>query len=381
MAQDPGLDAVVLFGGFAQYPYSTSNGTRIEGVTESDTWLYSYGTWTNITSTVGTAPPARFGAGMTYDPQQLDGNLLGPVLFGGTEQYPVSGERNDTWALESGVWVNLTHGVAPPQNTGMGFTYVTGSSAIILVCGSAYDSRISGSIQTNATWMFSNGSWTQLSPPVLPVPSWDVSFADDPSNGDAILVLGSSQDVLAGVYPDWIFSQGNWTVLGTSTTVPPAGSATMIFDAADQEVVLVSPGYVGSSTGKELTWAFKDGNWSKVNSTTAPPASLQPALVYDAADGYVLQVGGEGVDSGLGLNESWEFKSGEWTQLFPSRSPPPTGMGAIAYDANPGYVLYFTGDETWQWLSGDWTELNLTNQPYFENSESPYPRMVYDAGY
>jgi hypothetical protein len=78
-AFDPGRQAVVLFGGGSG------------GIDQNTTWLWDQvlATWTQLST--AQSPPAREGAGMTYDAA-----LHRVILFGGQGN---SGYFNDTWEL------------------------------------------------------------------------------------------------------------------------------------------------------------------------------------------------------------------------------------------------------------------------------------------
>ena len=80
-AFDPGLQGVVLFGGGSG------------GVDQNTTWLWDQvgATWTRLSTPQ--SPPAREGAGMTYDAA-----LHHVILFGGQDN---NGYFNDTWELIS----------------------------------------------------------------------------------------------------------------------------------------------------------------------------------------------------------------------------------------------------------------------------------------
>jgi hypothetical protein len=80
-AFDPGLQGVVLFGGGSA------------GVDQNTTWLWDQvgATWTHLSTPQ--SPPAREGAGMTYDAA-----LHHVILFGGQDN---NGSFNDTWELIS----------------------------------------------------------------------------------------------------------------------------------------------------------------------------------------------------------------------------------------------------------------------------------------
>jgi PKD repeat protein len=79
---DSELSKIVLFGGYFAYE-------------ENDTWTFSKGVWTNVTASVGPAPPARELAAMSPD-----SSAFPPVLFGGTTTGFANGNLNDTWVLE-----------------------------------------------------------------------------------------------------------------------------------------------------------------------------------------------------------------------------------------------------------------------------------------
>ncbi len=91
----PTENALLLFGG-----YNYSSVTETESYF-NDTWLFENGAWTNISSTAGAAPPARFWGSMIWDP--LFSAIL---LFGG---FSSSGTTlGDTWFFEAGTWLNVT---------------------------------------------------------------------------------------------------------------------------------------------------------------------------------------------------------------------------------------------------------------------------------
>jgi len=80
-AFDPGLQGVVLFGGGSG------------GVDQNTTWLWDQVATTWIQQSTALSPPAREGAGMTYDAA-----LHHVILFGGQDNNVYF---NDTWQLSS----------------------------------------------------------------------------------------------------------------------------------------------------------------------------------------------------------------------------------------------------------------------------------------
>ncbi|MCI4373437.1 MAG: kelch motif-containing protein, partial [Thermoplasmata archaeon] len=98
MAYDPTSNSTILFGG-NDGPYRFG-----------DTWSYSNGTWTNISSTVGLAPAPRWVGVMTYD--GADGYLL---LLNG---YNAGTYFGDEWTFAIGVWSSLTATGGPSASYG-----------------------------------------------------------------------------------------------------------------------------------------------------------------------------------------------------------------------------------------------------------------------
>ncbi|MCI4355404.1 MAG: kelch motif-containing protein, partial [Thermoplasmata archaeon] len=94
---DPVHHDVLLFGGL--------RGCSINQMSLADTWTFANGTWTNITSTSGVAPPPRFWSVLVWD--YADGYAL---LFGG---YDLSnGSLGDTWTW-NGTWSQVSPSTAP----------------------------------------------------------------------------------------------------------------------------------------------------------------------------------------------------------------------------------------------------------------------------
>ncbi len=373
LSDDPGRGGVVLFGGLHQYAYNTSNGTRIGGVKESDTWVFDNRTWANVTMTVGSTPPGLFQASAAYDP-----NEGGPVYYGG---WTTNGSTsNATWLLGAGGWSNLTKSGGPPGLAQEVLVYDSSADSLLMFGGQS-DQLPAPSTET---WTFSNGTWSKVSPVNVPLGTYNAAMTDDPPSGGVLLMIGDTEVSYGSNSQFWSFSNGDWSIAGTNGSTPPAGAASIVFDSANEDVLLVSPGIFGASQTTESTWIYQSGNWTRVNSTLEPSSRTNPALVYDAADGCVLLFGGQGASSGLGLNDTWSFSAGNWTELSPTRSPPTSGGGAITYDEATGYVLYVTGTdtgfETWDWSGGVWTNLNITLAwSVAGEGITPYAEMVYDA--
>jgi type II secretory pathway pseudopilin PulG len=363
LSDDPSRDGLVLFGGLQYFPYGTPNGTGTDEVPESDTWTFDGGVWSNITSSVGSPPHGRYLAGMAYDP-----NESGDVLFGGWEDLSDSTPTfNDTWVLGPTGWANVTPSFGPPLSGGMALAFLSETDSIILYGGWIP----SVGAEYNSTWSFAAGIWTKLSPATVPPNTFAGGFADDPTDGYGVLLLGQMNTGYTLSEETWTFAHGNWSLAGANSSLPPAGAATMVYDPSEQEVVLIPNLGTGFASGSTATWVYSDGNWTKLTTTIAPGT----LLVYDGADGYVL-----GYESTGSNTSTWKFENNSWTELFPATSPPRGEWGDIVYDARDGYVLFYTDydSSTWKWSDGDWSNLNLTTAPRLAYTLA-INTMTYDA--
>lgn len=167
MAYDPGAAAVILFGGWNGATYL------------NDTWSYHGGKWTNLS--LVPAPAVRRPAVMVYDVKDHYLMMFGGTGGGGATQY------NDTWEFSAGAWTLLTTPVAPsPRRLSMA-DYTPNGGYVLLFGG--FDG--SGYLFLNDTWSFVGGNWTQLKPLVTPPARGAASMAYDARSQKVILFGGS----------------------------------------------------------------------------------------------------------------------------------------------------------------------------------------------
>jgi len=140
MAYHPAADQVVLFGG------EDADGTCL-----ADTWVWSDGAWSDVTSTVGDQPlPSRDHA-MAWDP--TSGMVL---MFGGRNCDNTAKEtRSDLWGWDGMAWQRVTATGMPPAGR-HGHDMTTTDTGLALVGGSDW------TVPTNLgeVWTFANGAWT-----------------------------------------------------------------------------------------------------------------------------------------------------------------------------------------------------------------------------
>lgn len=186
----------------------------------------------------------------------------------------------------------------------------------------------------------------------------------------ALLLLPPPRtDLTRGSSLDQSFAQG-WTRLSLSLEPPWREGAAMTYDASDHYVVLFG-GEEGIGTHSVLlndTWVFSHGEWSQLDPSVSPSARQDAVMAYDSFDGYVVLFGGYGPANypfPNELNDTWEFRAGQWTEFHPSRSPPPADYPSMTYDTNTQSVILYESEspfaqsnETWEFRGGEWYQLH-----------------------
>jgi PKD repeat protein len=337
LAYDPALGGVVLFGG--------TNGTFL-----GDTWVFRAGVWSSMA--LATAPPARSGAVATFDPAL--GELL---LFGGSGPSALA----DTWVLSMSGWSSVGGSVHPAAVTYASMTYDSSDGYVLLFGGSA-------ATVSTATWEFQQGTWTQLAPTQGPGARYASGLAYDPSDGISLLFGGRGSN-LASIATTWQYVGGAWTQLVYTVHPSSRSGVSMTYDSADGTLLL----FGGRGTvALGDTWSFKIRNhppsWNFVNSVGGVFNREQGVTAYDPVDGYTVLFGGWNHSatnlSRQFLNDTWAYKSGQWTLLHPAVSPSERRGAMMVFDPVDGYLVMFGGsnytaylNDTWTFRGGVWTHL------------------------
>jgi hypothetical protein len=208
MAYDPSYKggSLILFGG-GYYPTFELD----------DTWAFlPNGTWSNITSTASpthaNSPIERQYPNVVYDAG--DGYLL---MYGG-QGTAGHGALGDTWEFSNGVWTNVTSRVPQPAPSAAGaFAYDTGDGYAVLFSGIGPNKVAKGTGHTettdNYTWTYSAGVWTNITGAVTPPPRFGAAIAYDPVDGYVVMFggLASTGAHVPTLKDTWTFEGGVWT--------------------------------------------------------------------------------------------------------------------------------------------------------------------------
>jgi hypothetical protein len=272
-----------------------------------DTWKLQDGTWTNLTPSLSTVPPARSGATLVDDVH--DGYLL---LFGG--QGP-TGPLGDAWRFSDGAWSPIAplSGVVPPARTNATSSYDAADGVVVLFGGIG-----SGSAVLGDTWTYSGGAWTALGGPgfTAPSPRSSAGMAFDASDAYTVLFGGESA-AHAPLGDTWTFSAGRWTNLtGTVGLGPSARFGASVASDPERGGLILYGGENSSPLAD--TWTFGARAWTNlgINLSASPLAREGASATFDGALNYVALFGGTtGSAYRLGL---WALLSPLTAQVIPT---------------------------------------------------------------
>ncbi|HXQ49206.1 MAG TPA: PKD domain-containing protein [Thermoplasmata archaeon] len=234
------------------------------------------------------------------------------------------------------------------------------------------------------------GNWTQMSPTSTPPTTQSGGMVYDPTLGEFVLFGGNSGGGALG--DTWVYSDGTWTDLTSTLTTAPAARWYFGFtwDAADHYALLF--GGRDGSTDMNDTWAFNATGWHDIATSQAPPLMTTSRLVYDASDGYVWLYGGYSIMAAApsSYNSTWTYRAGNWTNITANVTgapPDPHAVTDAVYDSTDGYILMYGGSRvgnatcgtagyTWTYLNGTYT--NLTSRIGLAPPVSSGSRMIAD---
>jgi hypothetical protein len=281
----------------------------------------------------------RSGAPMAYD--ALDGYV---VLYG------VGRGSNETWAWADGSWTNMTSGHGPGPRVYPSMTYDAKDHKVVLFGGCYLYLGC-----PTETWTYAGGNWTKLTPRASPPPSLQFgAMAYDGKDGYVVLFGGSvaTSGGSADTNATWKFSGGNWTNISSAVAPSPRYGSSMSYDAKTQLVVLFGGGTRVSCYGTcpmNDTWTFGAGVWTRMATTGGPPARYGGGMAYDRVLGTLVLFGGFGPPGGGGsaVNWTWEFDNVTWTNVTGVRAPVPQYLPQLAYDARVGAVVFFGQHHFW----------------------------------
>ena len=176
-----------------------------------------------------------------------------------------------------------------------------------------------------------------------------------------------------------------WENASTAPAPSQRAWSAMAYDAVDGYVLLFGGlhGRGFGATGLNDTWTYANGTWTQLHPPVSPGPRYSGAMAYDPSDGYVVLFGGWNASTfGVALSETWTFHGGTWSRATPSVSPRARVSPGLTYDGADGYLLLFGGsvngrffNDTWRYHAGQWSNLTTAHAPAVRDQMF----MAYDA--
>jgi len=330
MIYDPTSDRIILFGG----SYYSSQYTFY-----GDTWSYDVAakTWMKLAPT--RSPTPRFNIAMT-----LDGDRGEIVLFGG---FSASGRIADTWiySIASNKWTLATPSTSPSRRSDAAIAYDSKNKKVVIFGGYGQNDNIMGD-----TWAFDTETraWEQMSPATKPDMRYGGVMVYDTYTSKCLLFgghltasdgrdLGYENEVWA-----YDYTADNWEKITTTTKPPARYWHDLAYDPDDNRIILFS-GSQGGGNNLGDTWIFncREAKWTRVSSTSSPPARSQPSMAYDTETKSTIMFGGANLVSQGNFNyydDVWALGAdNQWKQLTASDQTAPTGQTSSGV---PGFGLF-----------------------------------------
>lgn len=159
---------------------------------------------------------------------------------------------------------------------------------------------------------------------------------------------------------EWSGSQ--WVNVSWSGSPPSANVSFSIAGMPNGDILLFG-GWNGAPSNE--TWLLDaTNNWTQLFPSASPPGRTAPALAYDSTRGTVVMFGGGG--SAAALGDTWEFDGSTWTQTS-TGGPSARTAGALCYRQSTetmtlvGGLSGFPLTDAWNYVSGTWLPVTSTH--------------------
>lgn len=294
-----------------------------------------------------TTVPSRSGPDLAWD-----GVRRQLLAFGGNTNGTL---MDDTWAFDGVRWEQRLPIASPAPRYNHRMVWDGARRRVVLF----------GGLQPSAsaeTWEWDGVTWLERRPAVSPPAA---------STRDALGLAFDSvrrRVVLHGSAGTWEWDGVTWHHPASATMPTATRDFSLAFDAASQRVVLFGGRFSTFASDPMLneTWQWDGVSWRRASPVVAPPARVQPAMVWDAARNRVVLFGG--YDGAGPRTDTWEWDGTRWLERTPASAPPPEVAGAVmAFDEARQRVVLFggTAQALWEWNGVTWLNTPSAVRPPF----------------
>ncbi len=217
-----------------------------------------------------------------------------------------------------------------------------------------------GMVVSCGTLLGQTVNWVEPAEQTSPSPRTLMGLAYFPPQ-EAMVLFGGS-----GLNDTWIW-RGAWQQLFPATSPSPRYTS-MVYDGASGNIMLFGGSY-GSDYYND-TWTWDGINWTQQFPSVSPPPRVTGQMAYDPVIRRVVMFGGYGAGGYLG--DTWVWDGTTWTEANPQLNPAPREWAAMAYDNNSKTVILFGGTndwdsdasgDTWSWNGRTWKVLSPATAP------------------
>jgi len=222
-------------------------------------WEFSRGSWAFVGRPAN--PPVADVTGGVNVYLAYDANRKSLLLF-----QCVTDSKCETLTWDGTSWQTVQTSVDPGYLSGASIVYDDIRRVIVLFGGANFEQE-----QSKRTWLWTGAAWVLANPTTSPPSRTEGAIAFDKRRGKVVLFGGTTNFSPFGPLDDtWLWDGTTWSQVAPSLS-PPTATAHMTFDAASNQIVLVS----GTQT-----WVWDGQNWSMQDESVGPPPGGQ--LTYDA---------------------------------------------------------------------------------------------------
>ncbi|MCA8977568.1 MAG: hypothetical protein KDC98_22785 [Planctomycetes bacterium] len=291
-------------------------------------------------------PPDRDGALLGYD---LPNNRM--LMFGGNWS-------NDLWSLQNGVWTQLQPNPQPPSRT-RGSMAVDSISGTVVLYGGDGGTRYA----LDDTWEWNGTAWSQATSAQTPGGLALHGMAFDLVRQTTVLFGGRNDSWIPNQQSQstWEFSNGNWTNASPAASPPARVEAAMCYHPA-LNLVFLFGGEDSAGMGLDDTWTYDGTSWLQINATGPRPSPRAGSGMVPVLTRNLCVLTG-GRDPGALVttifSDTWEHDGVSW-RLAPAAHGsivPARQRFAMAHDIVRDRIVAFGGvtvnnalqSDTWEY--------------------------------
>jgi N-acetylneuraminic acid mutarotase len=188
-----------------------------------------------------------------------------------------------------------------------------------------------------------------------PSPRYLARMVFDESTGNTVLFGGRADinvdgatGVIHSIDETWLLNGTRWSQRFPDVRPSARASHGMIYDSKRARVVLFG-GFTDSSVANGLPafhndlWSYKDGQWTIIDTVTAPKPRYDAGMAYDSDRDRIVLFGGIAYQADNktteNLFDTWEFDGTNWTEVVSHANGPKLEKGTLEYDPSRKQML------------------------------------------